>query len=356
MRDKKKIVIGMSGGVDSSVAAYLLKSEGYEVIGVTLDHNEEKSLKLEIAGAKEICDFLGIKHIVVDIQELFRKEVIENFLDGYSNGITPSPCVICDERVKLKTLFKIADEESAEYVATGHYCSVEYLDEFESYLLKVSINKRKDQSYMLYRLNRDKIERLKFPLYNYEKVEIREIAKNIGLKIHDKGDSQGICFAKNGYIDFLRENLGDKIKKGKFLNKDGKVLGEHEGYQLYTIGQRRGLGLKLPKPHFIVNIKKESNEIILGDYEELYKKEVKLLEFKSPVELDKLIGKKLIGRPRFSSFGDLGEIKIKDNEVFFEFDESTPQLAPGQHLVLYYEDFVLGGGIIETWQVLLKGI
>ena len=146
----------------------------------------------------------------------------------------------------------------------------------------------------------------------------------------------------------MRENLGDKIKKGKFLNKDGKVLGEHQGYQLYTIGQRRGLGLKLPKPHFIVNIKKESNEIILGDYEELYKKEVKLLEFKSPVELDKLIGKKLIGRPRFSSFGDLGEIKIKDNEVFFEFDESTPQLAPGQHLVLYYEDFVLGGGIIET--------
>lgn len=348
MRDKKKIVIGMSGGVDSSVAAYLLKSEGYEVIGVTLDHNEEKSLKIEIAGAKEICDLLGIKHIIVDIQELFRKEVIENFLDGYSNGITPSPCVICDERVKLKTLFKIADEENAEYVATGHYCSVEYLDEFESYLLKVSINKRKDQSYMLYRLDRDKIERLKFPLYNYEKSEIREIAKNIGLKVHDKGDSQGICFAKNGYIDFLRENLRDKIKKGKFLNKDGKVLGEHQGYQLYTIGQRRGLGLKLPKPHFIVNIKKESNEIILGDYKELYKKEVKLLEFKSPVELDKLIGKKLIGRPRFSSFGDLGEIKIKDNEVFFEFDESTPQLAPGQHLVLYYEDFVLGGGIIET--------
>ena len=348
MRDKKKIVIGMSGGVDSSVAAYLLKREGYEVIGVTLDHNEDKTLKLEIDGAKEICNFLGIKHIVVDIQEIFKKEVIENFLDGYSNGITPSPCVVCDERVKLKTLFQIADEENAEYVATGHYCSVEYLDEFESYLLKISINMRKDQSYMLYRLDRDKIERLKFPLYNYEKVEIREIAKKIGLKVHDKGDSQGICFAKNGYIDFLRMSLGDKIKKGRFLDENGKVLGEHEGYQLYTIGQRRGLGLKLPKPYFILEIKKESNEIILGDYEKLYKKEVKLLEFKSPIELNRLIGKKLIGRPRFSSFGNLGEIKIRDGEIFFEFDESTPQLASGQHLVLYYKDFVLGGGIIET--------
>lgn len=348
MRDKNRIVIGMSGGVDSSVSAYLLKAQGYDVIGVTLNQNSKDMLNLEIESAKEVCETLGIKHIIVDIKDIFKKEVVDNFLDGYSNGITPSPCVICDERVKLKTLFEIADIENAEYVATGHYCSVEYFEEFDSSLLKISINKRKDQSYMLYRLDRDKIARLKFPLYNYEKIEIREIAKNIGLKVHDKKDSQGICFAKYGYIDFLKENLDEKIKKGSFKDKNGKILGEHKGYQLYTIGQRRGLGLKLPKPYFILEIDKEKNEIILGDYQDLYKKEVELLEFKSPVDLDKLIEKKLIGRPRFSSFGNIGKIKIKNNKIFFEYDETTPQLASGQHLVLYYKDFVVGGGIIKT--------
>lgn len=345
MRDKNKIVIGMSGGVDSSVAGYLLKSQGYEVIGVTLNQGGEDNLEIE--AAKEICKYLGIKHIVIDIREIFKKEVIDNFLEGYSNGITPSPCVICDERVKLKLLFQVADRENAEYIATGHYCSVDYIKEFDTLLLKMSINKRKDQSYMLYRLEKEKISRLKFPLHSYEKSEIREIARRINLKVHDKKDSQGICFAKSGYIEFLKENLKGKIKEGNFVDRNGKILGKHKGYQIYTIGQRRGLELKLPRPYFILEIKKDSNEIVLGDYQDLYRKEVELLEFKSLVELKKLIGKKLIGRPRFSSFGNIGEIKIKNNKIFFEYEESTPQLASGQHLVLYYNDFVLGGGIIK---------
>ena len=356
MRDRKKVIIGMSGGVDSSVAAYLLQQEGYEVIGVTMNHKKNPALEREIEAAQEICSQLKIKHRVVDVEELFQREVVDNFLEGYSNGITPSPCVICDERVKMAVLFQTADEEEAEYVATGHYCSVEYSKEFGKKLLKTAADLRKDQSYMLYRLDADKIERLLFPLYSYEKKRIREIAKEAGLHVHNKGDSQGICFAQEGYISFLQKNLGDKIQKGNFVDKNGKIMGEHQGYQLYTIGQRRGLGLKLPRPYFITKIDKEKNEIILGEYEELYRKIVELKDFKSPVDIDMLFGKKLIGRPRFSSFGSEGQLLFSDGKIFFEYDETTPQTASGQHLVLYWEGFVLGGGIIDTLTTSVKTV
>lgn len=344
---RKKVVIGMSGGVDSSVAAYLLKSEGYGVIGVTLNHKKEESLKDEIKAAQRICHFLGIEHKIIDIEELFQKEVIDDFLEGYSQGITPSPCVICDEKVKMKILFEIADKENADFVATGHYSSVEYSEEFKTSLLKISYDPRKDQSYMLYRLDNDKISRLLFPLHSYEKKQIRDIAKNIGLEVYNKKDSQGICFAKEGYIEFLKRNLGDKIKKGKYIDKNGKILGEHEGYQLYTIGQRRGLGLKLPRAYFITKIDKEKNEITIGEYEELYKKRVELKKYKLAVKITDILNKNIIGRPRFSSFGTSGKVLFENEKLFFEFDEETPQTAPGQHLVLYYKNLVLGGGIIS---------
>lgn len=345
--NRKKAVIGMSGGVDSSVGAYLLREQGYEVIGVTLNHKKEKSLIEEIKAAQRICDFLGIKHKIIDIEELFQKEVIDDFLEGYSQGITPSPCVICDERVKMRVLFETADEEGAYFVATGHYSSVEYSEEFKTNLLKVSYDPRKDQSYMLYRLDTDKISRLIFPLHSYEKKQIREIAKSIGLEVHDKGDSQGICFAKEGYIEFLRKNLGDKIKKGNFIDNNGNIMGEHEGYQLYTIGQRRGLGLKLPRAYFITKINKEKNEITIGEYEELYQKRVELKKYKLSVKINDILDKNIIGRPRFSSFGASGKILFENEKLYFEFDEENPQTAPGQHLVLYYKNLVLGGGIIS---------
>ena len=268
-------------------------------------------------------------------------------MEGYSQGITPSPCVICDERVKMRILFEIADKEKANFVATGHYSSVEYSEEFKTNLLKVSYDLRKDQSYMLYRLDSNKISRLLFPLHSYEKKQIRDIAKNIGLEVYDKKDSQGICFAKEGYIEFLRKNLGDSIKKGRFVDKTGKTIGEHEGYQLYTIGQRRGLGLKLPRAYFITKIDKEKNEITIGEYEELYKKKVELKKYKLAVKIADVLNKNIIGRPRFSSFGTSGKVLFENEKLFFEFDEETPQTAPGQHLVLYYKNLVLGGGIIS---------
>lgn len=345
--DRKKVVVGMSGGVDSSISVYLLQKEGYEVIGVTLNHKKEESLKYEIESAQRVAKFFNIRHRVVDIEEIFQKEVVDNFLEGYSQGITPSPCIICDERVKMKILFDVAEEEGAYYVATGHYCSIEYSEEFEKTLLKKAEDVRKDQSYMLYRLDSDKISRLLFPLFKYTKSEIREIGKNIGLEVHDKKDSQGICFAKVGYIEFLKNNLKDKIQKGKFIDNDGNVMGEHEGYQLYTIGQRRGLNLKLPRAYFITKINPQTNEITLGEYEELARESVELVDFKSPIELEKLAELEVIGRPRFSSIGAKGKIIIENNKIYFEYEEKSVQNAPGQHLVIYYKDFVLGGGMIK---------
>lgn len=345
--NRKKVILGMSGGVDSSISVYLLQKQGYEVIGVTLNHKKEESLKEEIDSAKRVAEFFKIKHITIDIENIFQKEVVENFLDGYSQGITPSPCVICDERVKMKILFDIADEENAYYVATGHYCSTEYSEEFRQRLLKKAEDIKKDQSYMLYRLDSEKIPRLLFPLQKYTKVQIREIGKNIGLEVHDKKDSQGICFAKVGYIDFLKANLKDKIQKGKFIDNAGNIMGEHEGYQLYTIGQRRGLNLKLPRAYFITKINPLTNEITLGEYEELARERVELIDFKSPIELEKLSNLEVIGRPRFSSVGANGKITLENDKIFFEYSEKNVQNAPGQHLVIYYKDFVLGGGMIK---------
>lgn len=345
--DRKKVVLGMSGGVDSSISVYLLQKQGYKVVGVTLNHKKEESLKNEIEAAQRVAKFFNIEHKVIDIEEIFQKEVVENFLDGYSQGITPSPCVICDERVKMKILFDVANEENAYYVATGHYCSTEYSEEFGKILLKKAEDSRKDQSYMLYRLDEDKISRLLFPLSEYTKLEIRDIAKEIGLEVHDKKDSQGICFAKVGYIEFLKNNLGNEIKKGNFVDKNGNIMGEHEGYQLYTIGQRRGLNLKLPRAYFITKIDSVKNEITLGEYEELARKKVELVDFKTPLELEKLLGKEVVGRPRFSSVGAKGKILLEDGKIYFEYLETNVQNAPGQHLVIYYQEFVLGGGMIK---------
>lgn len=345
--NKKKIIVGMSGGVDSSVATYLLKEQGFEVVGVTLNHKKEKFLEEEVSTAKKIAQNLGVKHIEIDIEEMFQKEVVDNFLDGYSKGITPSPCVICDERVKFKVLFDVAEQEDAYYVASGHYCSSGYCKEFDKTLLKVSFDRKKDQSYMLSRLDESRIERVLFPLEGYEKATIREIAKKAKLEVHNKKDSQGICFAKSGYIDFLRANLGEKIQKGNFVDRDGNIMGEHEGYQLYTLGQRRGLGLKLPRAYFITEINPEKNIIVLGEYAELNRTKVELSEYKAIVEIEALKDKILIGRPRFSSQGAEGRIYQEQDRVYFEYLEDNFQNAPGQHLVVYFEDFIVGSGIIE---------
>lgn len=341
----KKVILGMSGGVDSSTAAYLLKIKGYEVIGVTLNQHLEETSD-EIEDAKKIAKRLNIKHIVVNIYKEFKEKIIDYFLEAYNSGITPSPCVICDELIKFKILFDIAEKYQANYVATGHYSCVEYSKKYQKFLLKVVHNIIKDQSYMLYRLESSKLKKLIFPLEGYSKAEIRKIAKENGIEVHDKKDSQGICFAKTGYREFLQKELGKNIKKGNFVDKEGKILGEHEGYQLYTLGQRRGLGINLSKPIFIIDIKVNTNEIVLGEYSDLLEDEIELLNYKFNIDISRILNKRVLARPRFSSHGFYGELYLKNEKLYFKYEEANTHNADGQHLVIFDEDYVLGGGII----------
>lgn len=344
--NKKRIVLGLSGGVDSSTSAYLLKEEGYEVIGVTLVVSEEQKESQDLKDAIALGKELAIKHIVLDIIDEFNEKIVKYFVDEYSKGMTPSPCVVCDEIIKIKKLIEIANLKEAYYIGTGHYCEVSRENRFKKSVFKKPKDIKKDQGYMLYRIEPEIVERMIFPLAKYEKTIVREKAKKYGVKVFDKRDSQGICFAKEGYLEFLKKVLGDKIKPGNYLDKTGKILGQHQGYQLYTIGQRRGLGVLFSKIYFIVDIIPETNEIILGDYSELYKKRVELEDFKTHIPFEELEAIKVLAKPRFSSGGFYGKVVKEKERVYFEYDEENPQNAKGQHLVIYSDDLVIGGGKI----------
>lgn len=343
---RDKVLVGLSGGVDSSVSAYLLKKQGYEVVGFTFNQHRQEENK-EVEAARKVADFLAIDFLEINIYEEFQAKVIAYFLDYYDRGLTPSPCIVCDDEVKFEILFSVAEKIGAKYVATGHYTSVSYNEKYDKFLLKSVHDIRKDQSYMLYRLDEKKLKSLVFPLAKYSKKEIREIAREIGLFVHDKKDSQGICFAKSGYKEFLKEHLQDKIQEGNFVDKQGKILGRHEGYQYYTLGQRRGLNINLSKPVFITEIKPEENIIVLGDFQDLMRKKIELINYKFNVEIEKLLNKILIARPRFSSLGFEGKIILEGDKLFFEYLEANAHNALGQHLVIFEDNFVLGGGEIK---------
>lgn len=353
----KKVIVGMSGGIDSSVGALILKNKGYEVIGITIKHlgediSEEGNSKTccsldDVYDAKRACQKIGIIHYVIDAQEEFKEKVIDYFVESYQNGVTPSPCIICDEKIKIKKLLEIADKLGAEYIATGHYSSLKYCSEFDKKLLANSYDVKKDQTYMLYRLDENTLSRMLFPLENMTKEKVREMAKEFGIETFDKKDSQGICFAPNGYEDYLKKALGNKLKEGNFVNKNGEILGKHKGYQLYTIGQRRGLNLKLPRAYFITEIIPEKNEIILGEFEDLLKSRVRMVNCKFVPAIEKLLGKDLLGKARFSSRGLKGTLEKENEKLYFVYNEKNAEPAPGQHLVIYYEGQVVGGGEIS---------
>ena len=273
----------------------------------------------------------------------------------YNAGKTPSPCVICDEKVKIKKLVEFADKMGIRYISTGHYSKVS-----ENNMLLWDKNNRKDQTYMLYRLDKDVVERFLFPLSEYEKSEVREIARQNGIHTHNKPDSQGICFAPNGYIPFLKKVLGNDVKKGNFVDKNGKIIGEHIGYQFYTVGQRRGLGLNLGKPFFVLELRPETNEVVVGDFDELLIKEIEVINYKFHYDLKEIIGKRLTARPRFSSKGLAGELKFlkseesNENRIIFEFDEKTHENSEGQHIVFYLDNEIVGGGEIKIFDKALK--
>lgn len=352
--NKKRVVVGMSGGIDSSVAAFLLKEQGYEVIGVTLKHLPDElsenpgktccSLD-DVADARYTCYNLDIPHYVLNVAEEFKRDVMKYFVEMYSQGKTPSPCIICDEKVKIKRIVDFADKMGIEYIATGHYSR-----KSANGLLLWDNENRKDQSYMLYRLDRNVTERFLFPLSDYDKATVREIARRNGIHTHSKPDSQGICFAPDGYIPYLKKVLKNEVRKGDFIDTEGRKIGEHMGYQLYTVGQRRGLGLNLGRPFFVLEIRPETNEVVVGDFDGLLIDKIEVIDYKFHYSLENLTERELVARPRFSSKGLKGRLVFEEESkrLYFKFSEKTHENSEGQHIVFYLGNETVGGGEIKS--------
>lgn len=334
----KKVLIGMSGGVDSSVAAYLLKKEGYEVVGLTMSLFPKEN-DTSIIDAKQVCQKLNIEHYIVDYTKEFSNKVIKNFIENYQNAKTPNPCIECNKYFKFGLMWQKAQELNCDYIATGHYAAIK-----DNKLCR--IDSPKDQSYFLYKIDKSILPHILFPLNKYiNKDEIRKIAEEQNLCVYNKKDSQDICFIPhNDYTSFLEQNLDNLPNKGDFIYH-GKVIGQHKGLIYYTIGQRKGLGISYLHPLYVISLNKENNQVILGDEEELYTKIVNITDIN--ILVDKLPSKAQ-AKIRYKSKLTSCNIEIIDNNnLRIIFDEPVKSVTPGQSLVLYDNDIVLGGGIIK---------
>ncbi len=354
---KQRVVVGLSGGVDSSVAAALLLEQGYEVIGITLkmwgkdcvNRAEDKCCGPQaVMDARAVCSKLQIPYYIIDDSEKFKKEVIDYFASEYKAGRTPNPCVVCNEKIKFGTLISSALQLGAEYVATGHYARVEYSPELNRWLLKRGIDPRKDQSYFLFSLQQEKLARILFPLGNYNKEKTRELAARFNLKTAEKTESQEICFVPDGdYAAFLAKSSLVSEQKGEIVDVHGRVLGYHNGIHLFTIGQRRGIKIPAPHPYYVVDIDAQNNRVIVGSQQDLISEELKVrgcnwIMFKDPPEkLD------VIAKIRYNHAGAPATVFArKDGTAIVRFHTPQRAITPGQACVFYKEDIVVGGGWI----------
>ena len=339
----------MSGGVDSSVSAILLKNAGYEVIGTTLELFGGSCCNIDAnSDVKNVCKQLDIPHFTYNYKDEFKKHVIDDFIACYKDCKTPNPCIECNKYMKFGVMFEKAKELGCNYIATGHYARTEYSEEYGRWVLKKSNATKKDQSYVLWSIPKELIEHVIFPLADFEsKDEIRKIAGDNNLKVANKPDSEDICFVPDGnYRVFLEKNSDIKAKPGNIVDLQGKILGEHTGLYNYTIGQRKGLGISNPTPLFVLGFNKAKNEVIVGEEKDLYKSEilvsdVNLLlvdEIKDWITVDV--------KTRYSSKFAKAKIIQDGDKIRVIFDEPQRAVTPGQSAVFYVDDIVLGGGKI----------
>ncbi len=362
MVNKKKVLVAMSGGVDSSITAALLKHKGFEVIGATMkikpednwlkagEAGERSCLQDDVREARKIARNLGIAHYVFDFREIFKKKVIDYFIEAYCNGFTPNPCIICNRFIKFGALLSKASELGADYFATGHYASVYWDPERGRYLLARPKDKKKDQTYFLYGLSQEQLARTLFPLGGYTKHEVRRLAQSMGLGVVGKPESQEICFVPdNDYRRFLTKRVPSRIKPGPFMDTNGKKVGCHKGIALYTVGQRRGLGLALGYPVYVVDVDAAANIVIVGKKEDAYSKGL-IATQNNFILWDKLESeKRVVAKVRYRTEGQQAVITpLGNGEVEVKFEERQWAVTPGQAVVYYEEDLVAGGGIIKN--------
>lgn len=355
----KKAIVAMSGGVDSSVAALLTINQGYDCIGATMKlfQNEDVCVSREnsccsladVEDAKSVAHSLGIPYYVFNFTDRFREDVIDRFIKAYETGSTPNPCIDCNRYLKFEKLFLRAQELNYDYIVTGHYAKIEYDEASKRFLLKKAVDKTKDQSYVLYSMTQHQLAHTLFPLGNLCKTEVRNIAQNNGFVNAKKHDSQDICFVQSGtYADFIEQYTGKTYPPGKFLLKNGNVLGTHKGIIHYTVGQRKGLGISYDEPLYVTEINTADNTVILGTNSELYSKTLTAnnINLISVNKIEKPI--RIKAKVRYRQAEQPATVIQTDNDsIKVEFDEPQRAVTKGQAVVLYDGDTVLGGGTIK---------
>ncbi len=353
----KKVIVGMSGGVDSSAAALLLKNQGYDVTGVTLKLFSQEDVSgtktcgslSDISDARNAADKMGFEHQVVDLSDDFRRYVMKYFCDSYFSGDTPNPCIECNRHIKFGAMLDYALESDYDYIATGHYAVCEYDELSGRWLLKRPKDRSKDQTYVLYSLTQEQLSHILFPLGNMEKSEARDAAESAGLTNSHKSDSQDICFVPDGdYTGFIRKFTGNEAQSGMFLDVDGNILGEHRGIINYTIGQRKGLGVSAGRPLYVVKKNTLNNTVVLGDEKDLYTDSLIAYDVNliSVPEITEPI--RITAKTRYSQKEQTAVLSSLGNgEYLVQFEAPQRAVTSGQAVVFYDGDIVVGGGIIK---------